>query len=192
MKILVTTHNSNGSSLPIATTVSADTALTRSDKPLFLPTHIAAGFNATPAIAWQVGRVGKCIARRFAWRYCHAVAPAMLVTACDFTVATPFEPTAAMASAFDGALMLGDFSPVDADSETLVEATVNGNPCGGGGPRDLKLDAPGLIEHLSRFFTLKTGDIIVSDVTTAQTPLAQGDTVEMTLDGTPALTVRVK
>ena len=87
MKILVTTHNSNGSSRPIATTMSADTALTRSDKPLFLPTHIAAGFSATPAIAWQVGRVGKCIARRFAWRYCHAVAPAMLVTARDFKLA---------------------------------------------------------------------------------------------------------
>ena len=158
----------------------ADSSVLTSGKPFFIP-DFAGGFAVQPSLALRVCRLGKCIARRFAHRYYDAAAAAAVVSAHGFT--PPVADGSALATAFDGALWLGDFKPIGQLSGTRQAACECAEP-----PM-----APDLIiEAVSRYFTLKMGDIIVAGSLCPDEPIAIGDTVTATVGGTPSLRIRVK
>ena len=99
----------------------ADSSLAKSGKPWFLP-EFAPEFTYQTHIVIRIGRLGKNIARRFAHRYVDAVTVGATVTACGIA-------DNAIAKAFDGAAMIGDFLPIEqiSDLNEINASLANGD-----------------------------------------------------------------
>ena len=186
--------NGNGRELPQQVYIIADSAVIKSNKPFFVP-HFAQAFTGRLAIVLHIDRLGKHIAPRFAHRYCLAVAPAIKVTAHNIDTPQHSESNSALANAFDGALLLGDFASVDESAGingTIVTATLNSENAGTGSLETMKIDYRDIIAKLSTFFTLKMGDLIVVEMDTCDFELNPGDTVNASCGALKSLTIRVK
>ena len=192
MKILRLTGNYGGN-VPQATMVT-DSAIVRPGKPMFLP-RWAEAFVATPALAFRIGRLGKTIPRRFASRYCDGMSVALMVEARGIDSRQPEERFSALATAFDGALMHGRWHELEPESLPVeLEATFS-LPLGEKAriaTATMSLGFDLLVEWLSRYFTLKMGDMIVSDCAPLEFPLHVGDVIEASLGSEPLLRARIK
>ncbi|MBR5085666.1 MAG: fumarylacetoacetate hydrolase family protein [Muribaculaceae bacterium] len=186
--------NGDGRELPQQVYLIADSAVIRNNKPFFVP-HFAQAFTGRLALVLHIDRLGKHIAPRFAHRYCLAVAPAIKVTAHNLNLPQSSESNSALANAFDGALLLGDFSPVNevtGINGTSVTATLNSDNAGTGSLTKMQLDYREIVAKLSTFFTLKMGDLILVEMDTNDFELKPGDTVNASCGALKRLTIRVK
>ena len=187
-------RNGDGRELPQQVYLMPDSAVIKTNKPFFLP-HFATTFTATPALAIHIDRLGKHIAPRFAHRYCMAVAPAIKVTASGIDTPQQCEQQSALAHGFDGALLLGDFDAFDANegiNGTTVAIEHNGTPASNGSLDAAGIDYSTLISQLSKYFTLKMGDILLVELSDNGINLKMGDTLNASCSGMPRLTIRVK
>lgn len=165
----------------------ADSSLAKSGKPWFLPDY-AERFEYRQHIVFRIGRLGKNIARKFALRYVDAVTVGASVEASPL-------PQSAIANAFDGAAMIGDFIPIEEiDDINSIAATlgIEGQETATLSSADMICKIDELIEYLSRYFTLKIGDIIYSGYGNAATPLQINQTLIGTINGTEVLNIRIK
>lgn len=189
MKIIGT-----GRELPNQVYLMADSAIIKTNKPFFVP-HFAQKFTGAPALVMHIDRLGKHIAPRFAHRYCLAIAPAIRVKARGLATQQPNEETSALAHSFDGALLLGDFIAIDNHEDinsSVVTIDRNGEEASQGSLNDLGLDFKQLIAHLSVYFTLKMGDMIVVELGDSNIELKMGDTLHAAINQHQRLTIRVK
>lgn len=127
----------------------ADSSIVLPRNPLFIP-DIATAYTCAVGPAFRISRLGKHIGLRFAGRYRDAMAPLLRLL--------PDLPDTASAiyQAFDSAAALGSWIPVPEGDFTFAAGVSD----------PVILSADGLqidraIEILSRYFTLKNGDIIV-------------------------------
>lgn len=88
----------------------ADSAIVCHGKPLFLPDW-AERFMVFPCIAFRIGKLGKSIARKFAYRYIDGIAPALSMRVFDSEARTYSKAIDDLS--FDGALTIGDFVGFD-------------------------------------------------------------------------------
>lgn len=147
-------------------TLLSPSSILQGGNPYFVP-DFASRFEARTALALRVGKLGKGIAPRFAYRYIDAAAPAVVFVAEDLlcqlrNAGLPWTS----AVSYDRSLAIGKFVPMSLEeaighscrlmldsSEATVE--VDGFPCSEGAtPQDT-------ISAISRDNTLKTGDIIL-------------------------------
>lgn len=191
MKILSLQYPQPGSGKP-EIRLMADSSILLSEKPFFIP-DFADGFTVSATLALRISRVGKCIAPRFAHRYFDSVTAAAVVTPQglhDNAVAC----NVATSTAFDGALWLGTFVPVDGIDATnpQLELAIEGTrQCTHTACR-VPLSPADIIAEVSRQMMLKMGDIILTGNATPCEPLAIGDTVTASLQGDERLRIRVK
>ena len=186
MKLMVM-NNDNGR---IVTRLMADSTTLRSGQPFFVPDH-APRFAVTPMLALRVGRLGKCIAPRFAHRYIDAVTAAFIVTPTDLD-GNPLDLDG-MAAVTDGTAMMGARTTVNAQ-QPLPAMTWSHNDC------EHTLDTASLcptpaqaIEHISRYCTLKMGDIVcLSPLGTRPVPIAIDDHLTASVGGKQVLTNKIK
>lgn len=166
----------------------ADSCVITTDRPFFLPAF-APRFTARLAVALRMERQGKSIARRFASRYVGSAAPAAVVVPHGHDR----QATGALDEAFDGALLLGNFTGVadGAVNEALVECT-----CGAarsqGTPNGAGVDFAKAIEEISSMCTIKTGDIILLHTDAPQVEIEAGFTLNARLNKIDNLTIRIK
>ena len=185
---------SNGRELPQQVYLIADSAIIRTNKPFFVP-HFAKGFTGNAALVLHIDRLGRHIAPRFAHRYCHAIAPAVKVTAHDIELPQQCEQFSALAHSFDGALLLGDSTAIGEPTSingAQVAVERNGEAIAAGRLDDLGLDYQELIARLSHYFTLKMGDMIVVELGNNELDINIGDTINASINGSNQLTIRVK
>lgn len=129
-----------------------DSALLFNRRPLFVP-DFAEHFTWSSTIVARVNRLGKNVPRKFAHRYYDALTVGLAVRAEGMTDA--------LAEAWDGAAVLGDWLPVgDVELPARWEVCVDGVLAAGGSTDSLTTDIDQLIEYVSRYFTLKTGDLL--------------------------------
>ncbi len=87
----------------------------------------------------------------------------------------------------DGATVLGPWFVDAADVATPaalgLRTTVNGTLTQQGNTRDLIFDVPQLIEYLSAFMTLTTGDVILTGTPEGVVNVMPGDEVICEIDG---------
>lgn len=169
MKIL--THHIDSASLP-AVEAYPDSAILRDGKPFFIP-EWSNTWAYTPTLAFKVGRLGKNIAQRFALRYVDAVSIILKVTPIEATktfIGTN-RPTGVV-TAFDGSMILGEWCPIPDNTESIT-LHVNDLEIEIARPLDILADS---IATLSRYFTLKMGDIIVPPMPQEQPIVMQIDT----------------
>lgn len=140
-----------------------ESAIIKNNKPFFLP-DFSKEIHYEVELVLQISRLGKNIAPEFAHRYYNKIGIGIDFTARDIQRkckenGLPWEK----AKAFDGAAPLGKF----VKKETLgnvanidFKLEINDRTVQHGNTGDLIFPFDELIAYISRFFTLKTGDLI--------------------------------
>lgn len=166
MKALITYFHADGS---VTEGVVPDSAVTRCKDPFFLPDE--GDYKAMLLRGVRIDRLGKGIAREYADRYYSEC----LTATHQFRVASEPSDTIRRWSS-DGALTVSQCGPKDGMSPESV-ATVNA-----------------LIEKISRYSTLKTGDLVLFGMEKDTFPLssASKDYIVEATDGFPQLKLKVR
>lgn len=190
----------------------ADSAIGRNNHPVFLPDFITADPGAwvvevMPAV--QIGRLGKFIRPKFAARHISAILLAGWVRPATADSATP------ITLLFDGALTRGvemplnEIFPADsADScdeisgNALLQIEAEYSPIRDASGENTKresasmareqIHAEDMVAFVSRFCTLKSGDIIIPASAGITFPVALDMRLRATLNGINALELRLK
>lgn len=183
-------------SSPIWTVISAS-AILQGGNPYFVPDFDYA-FEARPALALRIGKLGKSIAPRFAHRYVDAVAPATLMVAPGLLRRLQSEglPWSAAVS-YDRSVAIGKFAPLPMDKlsecrfslklhserDTSICEWSAGN---------LKYSAEDTISCLSRENALKTGDMILIGVSGSGPALQPGLRAVLAMDDAESLKFNIR
>lgn len=170
----------------------SDSALLKDGKPFFLP-DFAENFKCSPSIVFRVNRLGKNIAKKFASRYYDAVTIGVAVKACGMKEQFADNDAGSLADAFDGAAILGDFVPITEIGESAdFDFMVDGVSVMKGSSSRLIADIDTLIEYISRYFTLKIGDIIFACDPEPCHTMKIDTVLSATLNGNEVLHFKVK
>lgn len=159
----------------------ADSSLLKDRKPFFIPDELGT-IEYEAEIVVRVCRLGKSISERFASRYYDAVTVGIDFTARDLLrklsqQGLPWD----MSKSFDGAAVLGEWISKDKflDIQRLrFHLDVNGETKQEGCTSDMIYKVDEIISYISRFFTLKTGDLIYTDCPTSGFPVHINDRLE--------------
>ncbi len=158
-----------------------DSALLKNGNPFFLP-DFCEQVDYEAEMVVRIHRLGKNIAPRFAPRYYDAVTVGNDFTARDLqrrfrAEGRPWE----LCKGFDGSAVLGDFVPV-ADFRDIQDLhfrlDVNGHAVQRGHTADMLFRVNDLIAYVSRFCTLKTGDLLYTGTPAGIGPASIGDHLE--------------
>lgn len=140
-----------------------DSALLKDGKPFFLPDEMGQ-IDYEAELVVRISRLGKSIPQRFAHRYYDAVTLGIDFTARELqrrlrSEGKPWE----MCKAFDGSAAIGEW--IDVDKFRDIQAIhfhldINGKTVQEGCTSDMLYKVDELVAYVSRWFTLKTGDLI--------------------------------
>jgi 2-keto-4-pentenoate hydratase/2-oxohepta-3-ene-1,7-dioic acid hydratase in catechol pathway len=142
--------------------MKADSTL-KDGKPFFIPDFSAEVHYETEVVI-KIGRLGKNIAEPFAHRYYDEVTAGIDFTARDVQTrlrnsGLPWE----LSKAFDGSAAVGTFIPL-AEAGKINELSfhldINGQTVQRGYTGDMIFSVDRIIAFVSRYFTLRTGDLI--------------------------------
>lgn len=140
-----------------------DTAALRNNKPFFIPDFSQELHYETELII-KINRLGKNIAAKYAHRYYSEIGLGIDFTARDIQrklkeEGKPWE----LAKAFDSSAVIGDFIPVERlgnVQDLHFHLDINKQRVQNGHSADMIFPIDELIAYISRFFTLKIGDLI--------------------------------
>ena len=178
-------------SLPVS--MATDSALVRKGTPLFIP-DFARGWELHVEFYLTVTHLGKSIPARFAHRYFDGIGLCARLLPPPHLM--PLPHLDALTSNFDGAICPGmmvipveSFGQAESGQATIRISTSAGQelsiPSGA-------LHAADTVSFISRYMTLKTGDMIILCDTTLTTPVQPGLTFGADINGVPALNIRMK
>lgn len=140
-----------------------DSALLKDGKPFFIPDFTQQCDYETELVV-RICRLGKNIAPRFAHRYYDAATVGIDFTARDMQRkfrkdGLPWE----LCKGFDGSAVVGDFiakEELPAIQEIPFRLDINGETVQQGYSGDMIHSVDDIIAYVSRFFTLKIGDLL--------------------------------
>lgn len=140
-----------------------DSAVLRDNKPFFLPDFSNEVHYETELLV-KINRIGKNIAPKFAHRYYEQVGLGVDFTARDIqrklkAEGKPWE----ICKGFDQSAVIGEFisvNQVEDIRQVPFWLNINGKTVQQGNSKDMIFFIDELIAYISRFFTLKIGDII--------------------------------
>lgn len=168
----------------------ADSSLLKDGKPFFIPTHLGRVDYETEVVV-RICKLGKSIPEQFAHRYYDAVTVGIDFTARDLQKqlrekGQPWE----IAKGFDGAAVIGEWVEKEKflDCQGLRFALdINGERRQEGCTCDMLVSIERLIAYISRFFTLKTGDLLYTGTPVGVGPVNIDDHLEGYLEGRKVL-----
>jgi len=158
-----------------------DTALLKSNKPFYIPDFTNELHYETELIV-RINRLGKNIAPKFANRYYAEIGLGVDFTARDLQrklrdEGKPWE----ISKAFDNSAVIGSFLPVselDDLQNIQFRLDINGKTVQQGNSADMIFPVDELIGYVSRFFTLKIGDILFTGTPVGVGKVAVDDRLE--------------
>ena len=173
-----------------------DSALNPKQLPLFYPdfTH---DLQHEVEVVVRIDRLGKCIEPRFAHKYYNSVALGIDFTARDLQRQAKATGLPWLVSkGFDGSAVLSPFvtleelgHPVDNLEFSLSR---NGQVVQQGSTSQMIFSVDTLIAYISRYMTLRTGDLIYTGTPAGVGPVQIGDRLEGTLCGRQLLSLDIK
>ncbi len=183
-------------SSPVWTIISG-AGILQGGNPYFVP-DFANRFEARPALAVKIGKLGKGIAPRFAHRYVDTLAPCILFVATDLLErlrkeGLPWTP----ALSYDKCIALGKFIniPFDEIGKATISLQLASQDCStesAWSGKELKPDVADVISALSVDNTLKTGDIIVSGISGEGHMVAPGTKASLSINGAESLKFNIR
>lgn len=140
-----------------------DTALLKNNKPFFIP-DFSNELHYETELVIKFNRIGKNIEPRFAHRYYSEIGLGIDFTARDVqrrlkAEGKPWE----ISKAFDNSAVIGEFLPATdfPDMQNIdFSLNMNGKTVQNGNSKDMIFPINELIAYVSRFFTLKIGDLL--------------------------------
>ncbi len=161
--------------------MKADTAALRDNKPFFLPDFSKEIHYETELII-KFNRIGRNISPRFAHRYYDEIGLGVDFTARDLQKrlkqeGKPWE----ISKAFDNSAVIGSFIPkeVIADIQNIdFHLDLNGNIVQQGNSKDMIFPVSELIAYISKFFTIKIGDILYTGTPVGVGKVSIGDRLQ--------------
>ena len=101
-----------------------------------------------------------------------------------------------LAKGFDGSAVMGPFVKLEELGKPIndlnFDLKINGNLVQQGNSGDMIFDVDHLIAYVSRFITLRTGDLIYTGTPAGVGPVQIGDHLEGTIEGRPLLSLDIK
>jgi 2-keto-4-pentenoate hydratase/2-oxohepta-3-ene-1,7-dioic acid hydratase in catechol pathway len=157
-----------------------ETSLLRDNKPFFLP-DFSSQIDYETEIVLRISKMGKNISEKFADRYYDAIGLGIDFTARDLqnefkANGTPWE----LCKAFDNSAPISQFLPKENFnlSNLNFSLNINGETVQRGNTKDMIFSPEKIISFVSRFFTLKTGDLIFTGTPVGVGPVKIGDHLE--------------
>lgn len=159
----------------------ADSSLLKSGKPFFVPDFMGR-IDYEAELVIRICRLGKNIPQRFAHRYYDAVTVGIDFTARDVQQqlrekGLPWD----LSKSFDGAAAIGEWVGKDKflDVQALrFHLDINGQTVQEGCTADMVFGIDEIVAYISRYFTLKTGDVIFTGTPAGVGPVHIDDHVE--------------
>jgi len=172
-----------------------DSSILKNNKPFFLP-----GFSSMiqyeAEIVLKISKLGKGISAKYAHRYYDELTVGIDITARDIqnrhsAAGLPWE----LSKCFDGAAPLGKFIPVSSVSDLKnleFRLEINKKVVQKGNTSDMVFDFNEIIAYVSKFFTLKTGDLIFTGTPSGVGPLKKNDNLVAYLGEESVLDFKIK
>ena len=174
-----------------------DTALLRNNDPFYVPAF-SNEVHYECELVVKINRVGKCIEERFAHRYYDEVGLGIDFTARDlqhraiaeglpWEIAKGFDHSAAISPRFLSLSELGKRV-----EDLRFEMTINDEVRQVGEPRLMIHSVEKIISYVSRFMTLKMGDLIYTGTPAGVGPVKKGDVLRASLEGVELLNFDIR
>lgn len=172
-----------------------DTCILNNNKPFFYP-EFSTDIHHEIEIVLRINRVGKNIQAKFAHRYYNELTVGVDFTARDLQKAAkekglPWEK----AKAFDGSAPVGQFIPLaklSGPKAINFHLNINGARVQTGNTADMLFSFDQIIEHVSRYFSLKMGDLIFTGTPAGVGPVKIGDHLEGFIENEKLLDFHVR
>lgn len=158
-----------------------DTSLLRNNQPFFLP-DFSSDLHYEVEVILRINRVGKNIEKQFAHRYYSDVGLGIDFTARDLQreckeKGLPWE----MAKGFDGSAVIGSIFKMEALGNIHAldfSLQKNGETVQQGNTSNMIFSFDDIITYVSKFLTLKIGDLIFTGTPAGVGPVKVGDKLE--------------
>ena len=171
-----------------------DSAISKNGKPFFVPDFLGR-VDYEAEIVVKICKLGKSIPARFAHRYYDAITVGIDFTARDWQrqlieEGAPWE----MCKGFDGAAALGEFRPTEGlDMKSIpFHLDIDGKTVQRGNSGQMIFGIDEIIEYVSRYFTLKHGDLIFTGTPAGVGPVAIDNHLQGYLNGEKVLDFHVR
>lgn len=172
-----------------------DTAILLKKMPFYIP-EFTNDLHYECELIVKINRVGKCIQKEFAHKYYDEIGLGIDFTARDLQARCkekghPWE----VAKAFDNSAVVSQkfVSKSDLNMDKIeFKMFQNGNEVQHGVTTDMIFSIDELIAHVSKYMTLKIGDLIFTGTPAGVGPVSRGDVLEGTLEGQSMFKLDVK
>ena len=164
-----------------------DTAVLLKKHPFFIPEH-SNNVHHEIELVVKINRLGKHIETRFAHKYYNEIALGIDFTARDVQddckkKGLPWEK----AKAFDGSAAVSNFFSLESLKKEINNIDfyldINSKKVQEGNTKQMLFSVDQLISHVSKYFTLKTGDLIFTGTPAGVGPVQREDLLELYLEG---------
>jgi len=144
--------------------MKSDTSLLKDGKPFFLP-DFSSDMQYEAEIVVKINRLGKCINRKFASRYYDEITIGIDMTARDLqrkfkSEGLPWE----ISKSFDNSAVIGEFVSMEKENLDInaipFRLDIDDKTVQEGNTANMIFKIDEIIEYVSRFITLKMGDLI--------------------------------
>lgn len=162
-----------------------ETALLKDNKPFFLP-DFSTDLQYETEVVVRISKMGKNISEKFAGRYYDSIGLGIDFTARDLQrtlkeEGLPWE----ISKGFDNSAPVSEFLP-KTDFPDLANLSfslqINGKTVQKGNTKDMIFGIDAIIAYVSKFFTLKVGDLIFTGTPVGVGPVKINDRLEAFLE----------
>ena len=172
-----------------------DSSILKKNKPFFLP-DFSYAIHYEVEVVIKISKLGKGILPKFASRYYNELTAGIDITARDIQTrlskdGLPWE----LSKCFDGAAPLGKFIPVSSVNDVGnidFKLEINDATVQQGNTSDMIFNINEIVSYVSRFFTLKTGDLIFTGTPPGVGPLRRNDHLVAFINDMPLLDFMIK
>lgn len=172
-----------------------DTSLIKDNQPFYYP-DFSKEIHHEVELVLKINKPGKNIQTQFAHKYYNEIGIGIDFTARDIQAeckknGLPWEK----AKAFDGAAPIGKFldkKQFTDEKNINFHLKINGNNVQEGNTRDLLFSFDTIIAYISKYFTLRTGDLIYTGTPEGVGPVKIGDRLEAYIEDQKLLDFEIK
>ena len=157
-----------------------ESAILKDGKPFFYPDW-SSQIEYEAEIVVRIDRLGKNIQSKFAYRYYNSYTSGIDFTARDYQAkaranGNPWD----ISKGFDGSAVVGEFIPTNGEKlgEKEFHLNINGNEVQRGNSKDMIFSIDDIVAYVSKFYTLKKGDLIYTGTPAGVGGVKIGDRLE--------------